>query len=83
MTEKSSIHFDQQRLRWQCRRGMLELDILLLNFLDEQYLNLTATERQQFETLLQEQDPTLYSWFFLSKTPADPEVAQLVAKIVK
>ena len=30
-----------KRLRWQCRRGMLELDLLLGAFLDQYYLNLS------------------------------------------
>ena len=38
-----------ERLRWGCRRGMLELDMLLLPFFDEHYLNMTEKEKQSFE----------------------------------
>jgi antitoxin CptB len=47
------------RVRWRCRRGMLELDIILARFLDEQYPRLPPAEQQAFEVLLQTQDDAL------------------------
>ncbi|WP_342220656.1 succinate dehydrogenase assembly factor 2 [Rickettsiella endosymbiont of Miltochrista miniata] len=49
-----------QRLRWQCRRGMLELDLILLAFLDKNYLNLKADDQVLFEQLLTYSDQDLY-----------------------
>ena len=37
-----------RRLRWQCRRGMLELDLLLSRFLDAAYADLTKQQRRDF-----------------------------------
>lgn len=69
------------RLRWRCRRGMLELDLLLLRFVDEDYRASSEAERTQFEVLLGMPDGEL--WELLSgKTPADtPELAAMVARI--
>jgi len=50
------------RLRWSCRRGMLELDVLLINFLNEAYLSLTAAEQNAFKEVLSLSDQTLYEW---------------------
>ena len=41
------------RLRWSCRRGMLELDVLLGNFLEEAYFGLTPSEQELFVKLLE------------------------------
>lgn len=51
-----------QRLVWSCRRGMLELDILLSNFLHEAFLSLNDEQKQDFIALLQYPDPTLFSF---------------------
>ncbi|MEN6585844.1 MAG: succinate dehydrogenase assembly factor 2 [Sulfuricella sp.] len=48
------------RLRWHCRRGMLELDLVLARFLEENYAGLTAQQRQEFENLLQLEDHELW-----------------------
>jgi len=48
------------RLRWRCRRGMLELDLVLERFLGENYARLTAQQRQEFETLLELEDHELW-----------------------
>ncbi len=47
------------QLYWQCRRGSLELDLLLKNYLENQYSKATQTERQQFATLLKLEDDDL------------------------
>ena len=50
------------QLQWKCRRGMLELDIILGRFLAEFYPILNSDEQQQFESLLEETDPDIYAW---------------------
>ncbi len=51
---------DLNRLRWHCRRGMLELDMVLAHFLDEKYVQLTAQQRREFESLLDLEDQELW-----------------------
>lgn len=48
------------RLLWRCRRGMLELDLVLERFLGENYAQLTAQQRQEFEALLELEDHELW-----------------------
>ena len=48
-----------QRLRWQCRRGMLELDLILESFLNKNYANLSTCEQDLFEQLLDYSDHEL------------------------
>jgi antitoxin CptB len=47
------------QLYWQCRRGSLELDLLLKNYLENDYLHTTEQKRQQFAELLKLEDEDL------------------------
>jgi antitoxin CptB len=71
-----------RRLRWQCRRGMLELDHLLSGFLDRGYRDLDASGRTEFLALLDNQDQELSDWFMSRSIPEDPVVRDLVRHIV-
>ncbi len=68
------------RLRYQCRRGMLELDVFLPAFFDHRFNHLGEQEQQLFEQLLTEPDPDLFAWLMGFDTAEDKYQA-LVAKI--
>jgi antitoxin CptB len=74
---------DLGRLRWQCRRGMLELDHLLLRFLDLGYADLDAEARAAFTRLLGHQDQDLSDWFMGRRTPEDAETAETIARVLR
>jgi len=69
------------RLRWRCRRGMLELDLLLEGFLDIQYPALAAADRQAFARMLEFPDQLLLEWLTGKIVPADAEMRRLVQAI--
>ena len=69
------------RLKWQCRRGMLELDLLLQDFVERQLNNLSEQALQTLEDLLNTPDPLLYDWLMGRQTPEDKELSALVAII--
>lgn len=69
------------RLRWHCRRGMLELDLLLAGFLDTQYADLAPDQQQLFARLLDYPDPVLSDWLSGSSVPGDAPTRALVALI--
>ena len=70
-----------ERLRWQCRRGMLELDVLLEAFLDQHYAALSPRLQRHFFQLLEFPDPIIHSWCVSGKDPEDEEFRELVAEI--
>jgi antitoxin CptB len=70
-----------ERLRWQCRRGMLELDLLLRAFLDQHYSNLSPRMQRHFIQLLDFPDPVIHAWCIGDETPDDEEFADLVLSI--
>jgi antitoxin CptB len=71
---------DEGRLRWRCRRGMKELDILLTRYLDERYGSASTEERHAFQHLLDTQDPVLYAYCMGQERPPE-HLAVLVERI--
>ena len=53
---------DIRRLRWLCRRGMKELDIVLGWYLDECFPAAAEAERETFISLLALEDPVIWHW---------------------
>ena len=68
-------------LRWQCRRGMLELDLILNNFIDNGLDSLPDDERAILEHVLSYPDQTLYDLLLANTVSADSKVAGLIQKI--
>ncbi|WP_119631877.1 FAD assembly factor SdhE [Methylocaldum marinum] len=69
------------QLRWRCRRGMRELDLLLQRYLDHTYEHAPETEKSTFIRLLDEPDERLWRYFYADCTPVDSSLAELVLKI--
>ena len=69
------------RLRWQCRRGMRELDLLLEDFMDAHYAGLNEDQRRAFRRLLECPDQLLLAYFMGRQIPSDREVAAIVQRI--
>lgn len=81
MSSDGATNSEYNRLSWQCRRGMRELDELLKTFLVRRYTTLDAAEQQTFDRLLAYPDSVLLELLLGRMTPADPEVAILVRSI--
>jgi antitoxin CptB len=71
---------DEGRLRWRCRRGMKELDLLLNRYLDERYAAAPAEEQVLFQGLLEVQDPVIYAYCLGSESPPE-NLAALIERI--
>ncbi|MFN2349227.1 MAG: succinate dehydrogenase assembly factor 2 [Thioalkalivibrio sp.] len=70
-----------RRLRWSCRRGMLELDLLLDGFLKHGFLELDEPGRATFERLLDYPDTTLLQLLMGQMQSSDRDVAHVVEQI--
>ena len=70
-----------RRLRWKCRRGMQELDVLLLRWLDRHYAAASESERGAFRLLLDTEDDRLWHWFLGHEHAPDADVDALVGRI--
>ena len=58
-THTPDTYSELSKLRWQCRRGMKELDVILSHYLEQHYVQADQDEKQQFKTLLLLEDPML------------------------
>jgi len=54
-----SEYSELSKLRWQCRRGVKELDVILSAYLEQYYIEADEEEKQQFKALLLREDPVL------------------------
>ena len=59
------------RLRWRCRRGMRELDVMLTRYLDRVWPTASSAERAAFEQLIEMQDPELFGYLVGRTVPAE------------
>lgn len=62
---------DFDRIRWRCRRGLLELDLILKRFLDVHFDRLDARQRELFNELLDQPDNDLLDWALGRGEPDD------------
>ena len=69
------------RLRWRCRRGMRELDALLIGFVDRCGAGFTDAEMAAFEGVLELPDPVLHSYLLGRSAPPDTVTAELIERI--
>ncbi len=70
-----------KHLRWQCRRGAKELDVMLTTYLEQEYMLAKGVEQQAFVMLLALEDKCLLSYFFLNNEPKNRHLRGIVAKI--
>jgi len=66
------------RLRWKCRRGMKELDLLLVGYLDTNYPNAAEAEQGAFRDLLELQDPVLFDYVTGRDKPASEDQRRVI-----
>ncbi|NKF50942.1 succinate dehydrogenase assembly factor 2 [Shewanella sp. WXL01] len=69
------------RVRWACRRGMLELDVLFQPFVENVYPELSDEDKQTFIRLLECEDPELFAWFMGHEQCPDAALAEMVVKV--
>lgn len=75
-----SVRFN--RLFWHSRRGMLELDVLLVPFLKEAFRSLNSEDQDRYEKLLECEDTDLFQWFMQKSVAEDPDHARMVKIIL-
>jgi len=69
---------DMSRLRWRCRRGTKELDIVMNRYLQDRYPTASAEEQASFDALLNIEDPIIFDWLMDKTTPKDADQQALI-----
>ncbi len=78
MAEQSELN----RLFWQSRRGMLELDVLLVPFVKEVYPGLDEEDQHRYRKLLSCEDQDMFGWFMQRGEPKDEDLRRMVRMIL-
>ncbi len=77
-----SAEVEKKRLYWHSRRGMLELDVLLVPFLEEVYSDLAPDDQDRYRRLLESEDQDMFGWFMQRNEPEDPDLQRIVRIIL-
>lgn len=70
-----------QRIRWHSRRGMLELDLILVPFAEQHFLSLDPANQDRYVRLLACEDQDLLAWLLEHTEPTDPDIARIITLI--
>ena len=68
------------RLRWRCRRGIKEMDLVFQRFLEQEYAELSEQEKELFEQILDESDLDILDWILERQDVANTRYEGLVKK---
>ena len=74
---------DHKRIRWASRRGMLELDLILVPFVEERFAQLSEQDKARYIQLLEGEDNDLFAWCLGRSVPEDPDEAAIIALIIE
>lgn len=72
-----------ERARWRCRRGLLELDIILQRFMDQHYAQLDQQGLEQFERLLSLPDNDLWDLISAKQINRDSDLQAVLELLQK
>lgn len=72
---------DTGRLRWRCRRGMRELDTVLMAYLSREYELLCERDKSIFAGILELPDPEIYAYLAGRSRPPSRDIARIIAGI--
>ena len=71
------------RIKWQCRRGMKELDLMVQTFFDNEFLTLSDDDQKIFVKLLDESDLNLFRWLLRGEAPATDDFKHIIDIMVE
>ena len=75
----TGIDRTRERIRWRCRRGLLELDLMLNAFLERHFERLDDADLDVFAHLLTRTDPDLFDLIMSRQDAANAHERRLLA----
>ena len=72
---------DRNRVRWLCRRGMKELDLVINRFFESDYDSLSDQEQLEFKNFLNLEDPQIFSWIMGRTSPEEKSHIAIIDKL--
>ena len=81
MNQEVSSTANLSRMRWHCRRGMRELDVLLTRYFEEIYPSAAVQHQQAFSDLLDLQDPLIMAYVTGKQAPDSKDIADVIQQL--
>ena len=69
------------RLYWHSRRGMLEIDVMLMPFTQNHYRTLSENDQKAYRRLLDCEDQDIWEWLRGFRLPEDEHLARIVLRV--
>ena len=73
---------DLKKMYWHSRRGMLELDLILVPFVENILPQLSKNECTEYARLLEEEDQDIFLWLMKREPVTDSSLQPIVDKIL-
>ncbi|MEX2131793.1 MAG: succinate dehydrogenase assembly factor 2 [Pseudohongiellaceae bacterium] len=74
---------DEKKVLWHSRRGMLELDLLLIPFASGRFASLSAERKQLYMELLRCEDQDIFAWLLQREKPVDARLEEIIGLILE
>ena len=72
----------KKKILWQCRRGLWELDAILIQFVEQNFDDLDISNQNLFKELLSYEDVEVFDLLVNQKEPEDINIKPLVDIII-
>jgi antitoxin CptB len=73
---------EYRKIYWHSRRGMLELDLILIPFVENHLRNIPAESQQLYVRFLEQVDNDMFSWCMRATVSEKPEIVRMVEIIL-
>lgn len=73
---------DYKRIGWHSRRGMLELDLILVPFVQNCFSSLCSDDQQRYIALLEQEDTDIFRWLLRAEAPGSEDLRRIVSLIL-
>lgn len=80
---QETLSTERKRLYWHSRRGMWELDLLLIPFLDACYETLDEGLQADYQRLITLEDQDLFTWLMRREPAQDPSLQKVIDRIIE
>lgn len=81
-TTSTQKAIDKQKVFWHSRRGMLELDLLLVPFATDVFETLSNQDQLLYSEFLEQEDQDMFRWLMGRDAPEDTRFQPLIAQIL-
>ena len=77
------MNADREKVLWRCRRGIRELDSVLMPFAEDCYDELSTLDKARLRALLSYQDTQLLDWILGRKMPNEEGLQSIITSIIR